>query len=296
MRNKYDSTVYHLMLLPGMILLLLFSFVPMFGVVIAFQKFLPAKGVLGSEWVGLDNVLFMFQIPDSRQVFLNTVIIASLKIVAGIAVPAAFALILNEIRISWYKRTIQTIVYIPHFISWVILTGVTVNVFAYDGILNQLLGYFGIEPIMFLASNVWFRPILIGTDVWKEFGFGTIVYLAAIAGINPNLYEAAVMDGASRWKQMLYVTLPGMAPTIVLVATLSLGNVLNAGFDQVFNFYNPLVYATADIIDTYVFRAGLVERQYGLATAIGLLKSVVATVLIVISYQLASRFANYRIF
>lgn len=296
MRNKYDSTVYHLMLLPGMALLLLFSFVPMFGIVIAFQKYVPAKGVWNSQWVGMDNLLYMFQLPDSRQIFVNTIVIAVLKIIAGIAVPVAFALLLNEIRSSWYKRTVQTIVYIPHFISWVILAGVTINIFSYEGIMNQLLGLFGVEPIMFLASNTWFRPILILTDVWKEFGFGTIVYLAAIAGVNPNLYEAAVIDGASRFKQLLYVTLPSMAPTIVLLTTLSLGNVLNAGFDQIFNLYNPLVYPTADIIDTYVFRAGLVERQYGLATAIGLMKSVVATALIVISYQLASRFANYRIF
>jgi len=296
MRNKSDTTVYHMLLLPGMVLLLLFSFIPMFGIVIAFQKYLPAKGIFGSDWVGLDNLRYMFQIPDSRQVFLNTIVIASLKIAAGIAVPASFALLLNEIRASWYKRTVQTIVYIPHFISWVILAGVTVNLFSFEGIFNRLLILFGQEPVMFLASNVWFRPILVLTDVWKEFGFGTIVYLAAIAGINPSLYEAAVMDGASRFKQIKHVTLPGMAPTLVLLVTLSLGNVLNAGFDQIFNLYNPLVYPTADIIDTYVFRAGLVERQYGLATAIGLLKSVAATILIVVSYQLARRLAGYRIF
>jgi len=296
MRNTKESLIYHAMLLPGMLVLLLFSIVPMAGIVIAFQKFVPAKGVLHSKWVGWDNIAFMFQIPDSRQVFLNTIAIAAMKIAVGLVVPIVFSLILNELRLSWFKRTIQTIVYIPHFISWVILAGIITNLFSLEGIVNQLLSLLGVEPVMFLASNTWFRPILIVTDVWKEFGFGTIVYLAAIAGINPNLYEAAVIDGAGRFKQLLYVTLPSIVPTIVLLSTLSLGNILNAGFEQIFNLYNPLVYESADIVDTYVFRVGLVEMQYGLATAVGLLKSVIAFILIVVSYTLARKFANYRIF
>ncbi|MCD9025701.1 ABC transporter permease [Cohnella silvisoli] len=296
MRNRSESLIYHLMLLPGMLVLFLFSIIPMAGIVIAFQKFVPAKGVLHSAWVGMDNLAFMFQIPDSRQVFLNTIIIAAMKVVAGLAVPIIFALVLNELRSSWFKRTIQTIVYIPHFISWVILAGIITNLFSLDGIVNQLLSLFGVDPVMFLASNFWFRPILIGTDVWKEFGFGTIVYLAAIAGINPNLYEAAVIDGAGRFKQLMYITLPGVVPTIILLSTLSLGNILNAGFDQIFNLYNPLVYESSDIVDTYVFRVGLVEMQYGLATAVGLLKSIVAFLLIIISYMLARKLSNYRIF
>ncbi|HZG77662.1 MAG TPA: ABC transporter permease subunit [Paenibacillus sp.] len=296
MKQKAVSLHYYLMVLPGILFLLAFHVAPMFGIVIAFQKFIPARGIFGSQWIGLDNFLYMLQIPDSKQVFANTIVIAAAKIAAGIAVPVGFALLLNEVRISAYKRTIQTDVYMPHFLSWVILSGAIVNLFAFDGIVNRAVEWFGGEPVMFLASNTWFRPILVLTDVWKEFGFGTIIYLAAIAGINPALYEAAVMDGASRWQQMAYVTLPGIAATVVLMATLSLGNVLNAGFDQIFNLYNPLVYRTADIIDTYVYRVGLVQMQYGLATSVGLLKSVVSFLLIIISYKLAARYANYRIF
>jgi putative aldouronate transport system permease protein len=284
------------MLFPGLVLLSLFQILPMFGIVIAFQRYLPAKGVFGSEWVGFDNLLFMFQIPDSRQVFVNTLIIATAKIIAGLVVPVIFALLLNEIRKAWFKRTVQTIVYVPHFLSWVVLAIPIMNIFAYNGIVNQLTAVFGAEPVMFMASNTWFRPILVSTDVWKSFGFGTIVYLAAIAGINPNLYESAEIDGARRIQKMVHITLPGMASTIILLATLSLGDILNAGFEQVFNLYNPMVYETGDIIDTYVYRVGLVQLQFSLGTAVGLLKSVVSFVLIIISYKLASTYANYRIF
>lgn len=296
MRNRINELNYHLMLLPGMILLLLFSFVPMFGIIIAFQKFSPVKGILHSRFVGLDNFIYMFQLPDSKQVFLNTVIIATSKIVANLIVPLVFALLLNEIRIVWFKRTFQTIVYLPYFLSWVILASALTNIVSLDGVINQLLSVLGIEPIFFMASNTWFRPIVVISSTWKDFGFNMIVYLAAITGINLDQYEAATIDGATRLQQLWYVTLPGILSTIVLLATLSLGNVLNAGFDQIFNLYNPLVYSSGDILDTYVYRIGLVNAQYGLATAVGLLKSVISVGLIILSYKLAARFANYRIF
>ncbi|MFD0711426.1 ABC transporter permease [Paenibacillus sp. GCM10027626] len=296
MKNKGVWMNYHLMLLPGTILLFIFNIIPMFGIVIAFQNFIPGKLIWKQNWTGLDNFLFMLQIPDSRQVFLNTVIIASMKIVLGIAVPVAFALLLHEVRSRWFKRWVQTIVYLPHFMSWVILSGIILTLFSLDGIINQIVALFGAEPIMFMASNTWFRPIIVASDIWKEFGFGTIIYLAALTGINPALYEAAEIDGASRLQKLRYITLPGITTTIVLLSTLSLGNILNAGFDQIFTMYNPLVYSTGDIIDTYVYRLGLIQMQYGLATAIGLLKSVIAIILIVISYRLAYKFANYRIF
>ncbi|MCD9025707.1 ABC transporter permease [Cohnella silvisoli] len=296
MKNTRNTMHYYLMLLPGLCLITLFSIVPMIGVVIAFQRFIPAKGIGGSPWVGWDNFTYMLQLPDSKQIFINTLLIAVLKIIAGIIVPLAFALMLHEIRLAFFKRIVQTVVYLPHFLSWVILSGVIINLLTLDGVINAILSWFGAEPVMFLASNFWFRPLLIISDVWKEFGFSTIIYLAALTAINPVQYEAAVIDGASRTRLLYHVTLPGIRPTIVLLATLSLGNVLNAGFEQVFTLYNPLVYETADIIDTYVYRVGLVDRQYGLATAIGLLKSVIGLVLIVISYRLAAKFANYRIF
>lgn len=262
----------------------------------AFQDFIPGKKIWKQEWIGFDNFTFMVQIPDSKQVLFNTLIIASMKIAAGIIVPVTFALLLNEVRIRSFKRLVQTIVYLPHFMSWVILAGIMVNILSIEGIINQIFGLFGVEPIMFLASNTWFRHIVVWTDVWKEFGFGAIIYLAALTGINPSLYEAAELDGANRTNKLVHITLPGIMPTIVLLTTLSLGNVLNAGFDQIFNLYNPLVYSTGDIIDTYVYRIGIVQMQYGLATAVGLLKSVVAIVLIAISYRLADKLTGYRIF
>ncbi|MDT2825015.1 sugar ABC transporter permease [Vagococcus lutrae] len=294
--TKQNQRYYHAMLLPGMILLIIFNIIPMFGILMAFQNYVPAKGILGSDWVGLDHFRYMFQLPDSKQIFANTIIIAVGKLVVGMIVPIIFALILNEARVQWFKKWVQTIVYLPNFLSWVVLGTVVSMIFSYDGMFNNFLEFIGSERIMFLASNTWFRPLLIATDVWKSYGYGTIIYLAALTAINPALYESAAMDGANRFKQMIHITLPGILPTIVLLATLNLGSVLNAGFDQVFNLYNPIVYQTGDIIDTYVYRMGLVDMQFSFATAVGLLKSVVSFGLIVLSYKLADKFAGYRIF
>lgn len=284
------------MMVPAVILLFIFSIIPMFGIVMAFQDYVPAKGFFGSEWVGLKHFEFMFQMPDSRDIFANTIIIATLKIVVGQIASLIMALLLNEVRVRWFKKTVQTIVYLPYFLSWVILSGIILNIFSLDGVINQVISFFGGEKIMFMADNNWFRFVLILTEVWKNCGFNTIVFLAALTGISPALYEAAAIDGASRGKLLWHITLPGLKSTIVLLVTLSLGNILNAGFDQIYNLYNPLVYETADIIDTYVYRAGLIGMQYSLGTAVGLLKSVVSFILISVSYRLAYRYADYRIF
>lgn len=296
MKNKRFILNYHLMLLPGVLMLFIFTVIPMFGIVIAFQDFIPGVPIFEQDWIGLDNFKFMLDIPDSKQVFINTIVIAVAKIIVGMIVPIVFALLFNEARVSWFKRWVQTIVYLPHFMSWVILAGILSTMLSLDGVVNTLFKTIGLDPVMFLASNSWFRTIVVGSDVWKEFGFSAIVYLAALTGINPSLYEAAEIDGANRFHKLIHITMPGILPTIILLTTLSLGNILNAGFDQIFNLYNPLVYASGDIIDTFVYRMGLIESQYGLATAVGLLKSVVAIILIIISYRLAARFANYRIF
>jgi putative aldouronate transport system permease protein len=284
------------MLLPGIVLLFIFSVIPMAGIVVAFQDFKMGLGIARSPWIGFENFTYLFDMKDSRQIFFNTVIIAFWKIAANTVVPLSFAILLNEVRHMIFKRWVQTIVYLPHFLSWVILSGILIDMLSLNGIINSVIRAFGGEPVMFLASNDWFRPIIISSDVWKEFGFNAIVYLAALTAIDPALYEAAEIDGATWLKKLFYVTIPGIAPTIVLLATLSIGNILNAGFDQIFNLYNPLVYETGDIIDTYVYRVGIVQAQFGLATAVGLMKSVVALILIMISYWMASRFANYRIF
>ncbi|MDF2834763.1 MAG: binding-protein-dependent transport system inner rane component [Paenibacillus sp.] len=288
----------HLMILPGLLFVLIFCYAPMAGLAIAFQDFVPTKGLFGSEWVGLEHFRYMYGMPQTRQVIFNTIFISSMKIVAGLVVPIATAILLNELRKQFFKRTIQTIIYLPHFLSWVLLSGILIDILSpSSGILNGALHFlFGVKPIFFLGDQAWFPHVMVVTDVWKEFGFGTIVYLAALTSINPMLYEAAVIDGANRWKQTIHITLPGMFPIIVLMMTLSIGNVLNAGFDQIFNMYSASVYETGDILDTYVYRLAFVNAQLSVSTAVGLFKSVISFILISLSYLIAYRVANYRIF
>ena len=296
-RLKKESPFY-LMIIPPTLLVLLFSYVPMVGLIIAFQRFIPARGFLGDqEWIGLANFQFVLSLPGFRQAFINTLYIAFLKMVTGIIIPLSFALLLNEVVSTKIRRTVQTMIYMPFFLSWVILGGVLIDLLSPStGIVNQFLGLLGIEPIFFLGDNRYFRGTLIVTNMWKEFGFGTVVYLAAIMGVDQELYEAAMIDGANRWKQTLHVTLPGMMMIIILMCVLSLGNILNAGFDQVFNLYRPVVYETGDIIDTFVYRMGLLDAQFGPATAVGLFRSVISFIFISVSYFLAYKYADYRIF
>lgn len=296
--KKSKNLSLHLMLLPAMILLIVFSYIPMAGIVIAFQDFIPAKGFLGNqEWVGLKNFELISTNPFVYRVLQNTLIIAVAKIVLGLAIPIAFAIFLNEIRSSAYKRTLQTLVYLPHFLSWVLLGGILIDILSPStGIVNNLLKSLGFNPIFFLGDPKWFQPTVIISDVWKEFGWSTILYLAAIMAINPSLYESAKIDGAGRFRQMISITLPGMSMIIAMLAILSIGNILNAGFDQIFNLYHAGVYETGDIIDTFVYRMGLIDAKFGPAAAVGLFKSIVSLVLITVSYYCAYRFADYRIF
>lgn len=291
-----EKRMFHLMMLPGMIMLLLFTFVPLVGSLMAFQNYVPAKGILGSKWVGLENFRFIFSLPDSRQVFVNTLVIAFGKLVLNIIVPVLFAILLNEITNKIFKRTFQTIVYLPHFLSWVVLATVVTNMFSLTGPFNAVITAVGGDPIQFLADNNWFRKVIIATDVWKEFGYNSVVYLAALTSIDLGLYEAASIDGANRFEQTLHITLPSLMPTVVLMTALNLGNILNAGFDQIFNLYNPIVYETADIIDTYVYRIGMVERQYSIGTAVGLFKSVVSFILIMGANKAAKKLTGSGIF
>lgn len=286
----------HMMILPGVMLLILFSYLPMAGNIMAFQNYKPGLSIWETELVGLKQFRTLAALPNIGNVFANTLSIACLKIVCGTLTSIVLALLLNEVRSNAYRRAIQTIIYLPHFVSWVILGSILIPMLASDGLVNKLLGAMGAGPIFFMGDNFWFRIILIVTEIWKEAGFGTIVYLAAITSVDLALYEAAMIDGAGRFRQMLHVTLPAMVPIIALMATLSLGNILNAGFDQIFNMYNSLVMETADIIDTLVYRLGLENAKFSLATAVGLLKSVISVALIAMSYYLAYRFADYRVF
>lgn len=297
MKKKHFTEInYWIMVIPALIWLVAVNIVPMFGIVMAFQDFNPGKGIFGSEFVGLENFEYMFQMKDVTQIFINTVVIAVGKLLLNVLVPVIFALLLNEIKNMVFKKTIQTVVYLPHFISWVVMGGILLDVFGLYGPINGILNSMGFESVAFFRNSSMFRSLAIGTDVWKEFGFNAVVYLAALTGISPSLYEAAAIDGAGRWKRMLHITLPGLKPIIVLMTILALGNILNAGFDQIYNIYNQAVYSTGDIIDTWVYRVGLNDMQFSLATAVGLLKSVVGFGLISISYLIAYKKANYRIF
>lgn len=291
-----NSMHYTLMLIPGYVWLFMFSIVPMAGIVMAFQDYSPKKGWFGSPWVGMKWFDFLWSIPDMKRALMNTLIIAVSKVVLNLLIPLIFALLLNELKNQRFKKTVQTIVYLPHFISWVIMANIVSNMFGVSGIINYIIKALGKDPILFMARPEYFRQLLIGTDVWKEFGYNAVIFLAALTGIDTSLYEAAAIDGANRPKQIWHITLPGLIPTIVLLCTLALGNVLNAGFDQVFNMYNSLVMETGDIIDTYVYRIGITNMQFSLATAAGLFKSVVSFLLIVVSYSLAYKFADYTIF
>lgn len=287
----------HLMLIPGLALLLVFHYVPMFGIVMAFEDFKPAKGFFGSKWVGWDNFVYMAKLPNMGSVLYNTVFIAVLKIIVGMIVPIFVALMLNEIGSKPYKRIVQTVVYFPHFLSWVILGGVLMDVLSPStGIVNDVIRLFGGKPVYFLGDKGWFPYTMVITAVWKNFGYDTIVYLAALTNVDRNLYEAASIDGATRMQQTWHVTLPGILPIVTLMGVLNLGNILNAGFDQIFNLYSPSVYSTGDIIDTFVYRLGLEQAQFSVSTAVGLFKSVISIIMVSLANYLAGRYANYRVF
>lgn len=285
--NNKHSWALHFMLLPAVVLVFIFSYLPMAGIMMAFQKYKAGLGLFNSPWVGLEHFRYMFQNEYFLQITWNTLFFACSKIIMNLIVPFVFALLLNEVRKMAFKRSIQMLVYLPLFLSWVTLAGILSDMLAQSGLVNHFLAEFGIKPIFFLGDGNWFRATIIFSDVWKEFGFGTIVFLASLAGINPSLYEAAEVDGAGRWKQTLFITMPSMLPIVIVVGILALGNVLNANFDQVFNLYNPLIYQQGDIIDTFVYREGLLSGQFSFSTAVGLFKSIISLVMIIISYRLA---------
>ena len=288
----------HLMVLPAIILVLIFSYFPLYGLKIAFQRFLPAKGLFGNQrFVGWDNFKYVMSLPNFIPVLRNTFIIAGAKIVLNLLVPVTVALMLNELGESRIKRPIQTIIYFPHFLSWIIFGGILIDLLSPgSGIVNKLIAALGGKPVYFLGDNRYFRGTVIATDVWKNFGYGTIVYLAAITGIDSTLYEAAQIDGANRWQQVWHVTLPGIRMTVVLMMVLALGRVLNAGFDQLYNLCKPIVYESGDILDTFVYRLGLENGAFGPATAVGLFRSVVSLFFISTAYFVAYRLFDYRLF
>ena len=295
---KRNEIPLHLMLLPGLAVTFIFGYLPLAGLIVGFQRFIPARGLFGKQqWVGLDNFNLIFSMPNTPNVIRNTIIIAFGKIVLGLLIPIVVTLLLNEIRSNGIKRTVQTIIYFPYFISWVVYAALLQDLLSpSSGLVNQFIALLGAKPIFFLGDNRYFQGTVIITDILKNFGYGTVVYMAAITGIDPNLYEAAEIDGAGRWRQTWHITLPGLQMVIVLMMVLSLGNVLNAGFDQIFNMYNKYVYETGDILDTMMYRMGLEQAMFGPSTAMGFFKSMVSLVFISVSYFIAYKAFDYRIF
>jgi putative aldouronate transport system permease protein len=286
----------HMMLLFPVLFTFIYRYIPMAGIVLAFKTYKARLGIFGSPWAGLENFFTLFAMPGFFDSVRNTIVISVLKIIIGIAVPVVFALMLNEVHKIRLKKAIQTIVYMPYFISWVLMAGIIIKMMAQYGVINQALRHLGIEPVIFLADKERFPWIVVISDVWKGFGYTSIVYLAAITGIDPNLYEAAEIDGAGRWRQTLHVTLPGMIPVIILMAALALGRILDAGFDQIFNLYSPVVYKTGDILDTFIYRMAFQNSQFSISTAAGLFKSVIGCILLFTSYRIAYKISGYQIF
>lgn len=287
----------HIMMIPAVAITLIFSYGPLLGLVMAFQRFVPAQGFLHSQFVGLANFTKLFSMSGGLQLLWNTFYISIMKAAANQVVPIILAILLHEISSRTARRTVQTILYIPYFLSWVILGAVLRYFLSPDGFVNLiLLKPLGIDPILFLGSKDLFPYTLVVTDLWQNAGFGTIIFLAAITNANPELYEAATMDGANRLHLVRHVTFPAMKPIIVLTATLSLGSVFSAGFDQIYMLQTSAVLETGDVIDTFVYRMGLQNQQYSLGAAVGLFKSIVSLVLVSLSYYLAYKYSDYRIF
>ncbi|MEK5259971.1 MULTISPECIES: ABC transporter permease [Paenibacillus] len=286
---KRDYELY-LFLLPIIIIYLVFKYYPMYGIQIAFKDFSPSRGIWGSEWVGFKHFIDFFDSYNFWTIMTNTLTLSVLSLVFSFPAPIIIAIMLNQMLAKRYKKIVQTVIYAPHFISTVVLVGM-LNVFLSpnSGIVNHIITWFGGDPIMFLADEGWFRPLYILSGVWQETGFATIIYLAALAGVNPELHEAAIMDGASKWKRVMHVDIPSILPTIVILLILALGNIMGIGFEKAFLMQNDLNYATSNIIPTYVYEIGIQKAQYSFSTAVGLFNSVVNIILIVTVNRIAKK-------
>jgi putative aldouronate transport system permease protein len=281
-------------MLPAIAFMFIFDYMPMYGILLAFKDYRVGKGILGSPWVGFEHFQALFQTSIFKTVLVNTLIISFTKLLLGVFGPLCLALALNEIRHMLFKKVVQTVSYIPYFFSWIVVASLTMDILSPTrGIVNKLkVMFFGGEPVHFLASVDYFRPILYIQYLWKDVGYGSIIFLAAITSINSELYEAAEIDGAGRFQKMRFITIPGILPVVSIVFILAWGGILSGGFDQIFNMYNPVVYEVADIIDTYTYRVGIVESNFGFATAVGLFKNVVGLILVLSVNTIVKRFTK----
>ncbi len=270
-----------LLLAPVILYFIIFHYVPMYGVIIAFKDFYPAKGIMGSQWVGFENFKKLFTGLYFLPVLKNTLIISFAKLIVGFPMPIILCLILNEVRCRWFQKGVQTITYLPHFIGWVVLAGIVQQVLSPStGFINYLIQLFGGDPVFFMGSKAWFRPVVVLSSIWRNCGWQSIIYMAAIMGIDSQLYEAAELDGASRLQKMRYITIPCIIPTIIIMLIFAVGGVMNDDFDQIYNLLNAQVMSVGDVIGTYTYRVGLQQMNYGYATAVGLFKNVIALILV----------------
>ena len=283
--NRY----LYLMILPVVAFYLIFCYAPMYGIVIAFKDFAPMKGIMGSDWVGFLYFKQFFTSIYAFRTITNTLLLSLYSLLWGFPAPILLALLLNEVKNVVFKKTVQTITYLPHFISLIVVCGLIVDFTQQQGLINNIITFFGGQRLPFLQKPEWFRTMYISTDIWQSVGWNSIIYLAALAGVDQQLYEAASIDGAGRWKQTLHITLPGIAPTIIILLIMDIGHLMSVGYEKVILLYNPLTYSTADIISSFVYRMGLQQFNYGYATAVGLFNSVVNLLLLVAANSISRK-------
>ena len=292
-KNRY----LYLMCVPGFLFLIIFKYIPMYGVMMAFQDFNFKKGIFGSPFNDFANFKQLFGSGTFYTVFTNSVILSTLRLVISFPIPILLALLINEIRIMAYKRVTQTLMYLPHFISWVVLGGIATNFLSMtDGLVNDIIASVGGTKINFLGSSEWFRRVIIFTNIWKEAGWGTIIYLAGLSAINPEYYEAATVDGASRWQRIWHITLPGISSTIVIMLVLAVGGLMNNGFEQIYLFQNDLNRSVSEVFETYTYQIGIVGGRYSYSTAVGLFKNVIGTVLIFSTNRIAKKLGGSTLY
>ncbi|WP_151737157.1 ABC transporter permease ['Paenibacillus yunnanensis' Narsing Rao et al. 2020] len=296
-KRLWRNKLLYIMLLPGVLYFLIFKYLPMYGLVISFQDYKPYQGIMGSDWVGLEQFRRLFSEPDFLNILKNTLILFGMNIIFYFPVPIILALMLNELRGSFFKRTFQTLVYLPHFMSWVIVVSITYVMVTMDGgIINELLVFFGFEKVNFLLNPGWFRPLYIIQVIWREAGWGTIIYLAAIAAVDPGLYEAARMDGAGRLRQVWHITLPAIRSVIITLLILKIGSVLDLGFEHVYLMLNSMNRQVAEIIDTYVYTAGMQQGQFSYSTAIGFFKSIVGLIMVMTVNRISKKMGEEGVY
>ncbi len=287
----------YVMMIPVVVFFLIFCYFPMYGIVIAFKDYYPTRGILGSPWVGVDHFEWIFNAPEFTRALRNTVVISLLKLVCCFPVPVILALLLNEVPFLRFKKAIQTAVYLPYFISWVIISSTIYTLLSVNGgVINNILMVLGLDRVNFLTNSAYFYPILILAEIWKGAGWGTVIYISAISGVNPELYEAATLDGCGRFRKMRYITLPCIMPIIVVMFILQVGNIMNAGFDSIFNLYNPAIYDVSDILDTYAYRIGISQGLVERGAALGLFKTIINFVLLLGANFIVKKFNGTGIY